>query len=115
MQLFRDLQRWQRKDLATSSEMYTSFTRARWLQYEHAGKQVRDKRTWVVCTVEMRPVCVSHLFRLPSVSPMMTKCPHAAIAVATPSDELDMSPHEGRLGFVSVTCSRSGRSAQKDA
>jgi hypothetical protein len=58
----------------------------------------------VVCTVEMRPVCVSHLLRLPSVSPMMTKWPQAAMAVATPSEELDMRPHEGRLGLVSVTC-----------
>ena len=39
------------------------------------------------------------------MSPMMTKWPHAAMAVATPSDELDMRPHEGRLGFVSVTYS----------
>lgn len=69
-------------------------------------------RTWVVCMVEILPVWVSHRFRLPSVSPMMTKCPQAAIAVATPSEELDMSPHEGRLGFVSVTCSRSRASAR---
>ena len=69
--------------------------------------------TWVVCTVEILPVCVSHRLRLPSVSPMMTKWPHAAMAVATPSEELDMSPHDGRLGFVSVTCSRPDASTQE--
>jgi len=66
---------------------------------------ILNRRTWVVCTVEILPVWVSHRLRLPSVSPMMTKWPHAAMAVATPSDELDMRPHEGRLGLVSVTCS----------
>ncbi len=55
-------------------------------------------------TVEMRPVCVSQRLRLPSVSPMMTRWPHAAIAVATPSDVLLMRPQLGRFGFVSVTC-----------
>lgn len=58
----------------------------------------------VVCTAEILPVWVSHRLRLPSVSPMMTRWPHAAMAVATPSDELDMRPHDGRFGFVSVTC-----------
>ena len=58
----------------------------------------------MVCTAEILPVRVSHRLRLPSVSPMMTKWPHAAMAVATPSEELDMSPHDGRFGFVSVTC-----------
>ena len=38
------------------------------------------------------------------MSPMITKWPQAAMAVATPSEELDMRPHEGRLGLVSVTC-----------
>ncbi len=60
--------------------------------------------TCVVCTVEILPVWVSHRLRLPSVSPMMTRWPQAAMAVATPSDELDMRPHDGRFGFVSVTC-----------
>lgn len=62
------------------------------------------RRTCVVCTVDMRPVWVSQRLRLPSVSPMITRWPHAAIAVATPSDELDISPHDGRFGLVSVTC-----------
>ena len=65
-------------------------------------------RTWVVCTVEILPVWVSQRLRLPSVSPMMTKWPQAAMAVATPSDELDMRPQEGRFGLVSVTCTGTG-------
>lgn len=62
----------------------------------------------MVCTVEILPVWVSQRLRLPSVSPMMTKWPHAAMAVATPSDELDMRPQEGRFGLVSVTCTGTG-------
>ena len=62
----------------------------------------------MVCTVEILPVWVSQRLRLPSVSPMMTKWPHAAMAVATPSDELDMRPQEGRFGLVSVTCAGPG-------
>jgi hypothetical protein len=61
-------------------------------------------RAWLVWTVVMRPVCVSQRLRQPSVSPMMTRWPQAAIAVATPSVALDIMPHDGRLGFVSVTC-----------
>ena len=88
-----------------------------WMQWNVCGERdafqtasvwegaILKGRTWVVCTVEILPVWVSHRLRLPSVSPMMTKWPHAAMAVATPSDELDMRPHEGLLGFVSVTCS----------
>ena len=62
----------------------------------------------MVCTVEILPVWVSQRLRLPSVSPMMTKWPQAAMAVATPSDELDMRPQEGRFGLVSVTCAGTG-------
>ena len=65
---------------------------------------LRADSTCVVCTVDILPVWVSHRLRLPSVSPIMTRWPQAAIAVATPSDELLMRPHDGRFGFVSVTC-----------
>jgi len=56
----------------------------------------------------MRPVAVSQRLMLPSASPMTTRLPHAAIAVATPSAPAPTAPQDGRTGLASVTCALGG-------